>query len=103
MRIRNHTAWDDRSASTAITAVRQGAILIFKALRVTLYSVLAVCEPLVVWGFGFLTLVLFAMVLFFSVLLGLPHFPTKTGLAMGIGSALAIPAYYAVMYLLLPD
>ncbi len=77
-----------------------GTIFIIKALRVALYSVLAVFEPLVVWVFGCLTLVLLGMVFFFSVLLGLPHFPAKTVLAMGVGSALAIPAYYAVMYLL---
>jgi hypothetical protein len=77
--------------------------LLVTGVRVAIYSALAVLERLVVFIFGLLALIGLALVGFFKVLLGLPHFPTVTVLTMSLVCTLIITAYYAVMRLLLPD
>jgi hypothetical protein len=71
-------------------------------LRVGLYALLAPLEYLLDWIFGSLAALLLLMVLFFKVLLGLPHFPAGLMLLLALGSALIMAGYYLLMRALEP-
>ena len=77
--------------------------LLFSALRVTLYAVLAVLRPFIVVALSATTLIGLALCLFFATLVHGSHFPTGLVLVMSVVSAVLVVLFYALMELLLPQ
>jgi hypothetical protein len=71
--------------------------------RLAIYSVLAILEPVIVWVTGAMALICLALCAFFGLLVRAPHFPTTFVLLLGVGSALSLVVYYALMEFLLPE
>lgn len=71
--------------------------------RLAIYSVLAILEPVIIWITGAMTLICLGLCGFFGLLIRAPHFPTTEVLLLGVGSALSLVAYYALMEFLLPE
>ncbi len=100
----HNPAWARESVSEAIKqGARRALPVLFTALRVTIYAVLAVLRPFIVAGLSILTLVGLATSLFYAALLPGSHFPTGLVLIMSAVSAVMIVVFYAVMELLLPQ
>jgi len=93
----------NRGAQTALRWGRGAAAILGGTVRIAIYSVLSVLEPVIVWVFSALTLAGLAMIVFFRFLVHARHFPTMTVLGLTVGCALVIALYYAVMELLLPE
>lgn len=76
-----------------------GLSLLWQVLRIPALALLSILEPLVriVLSGGALLLVLTAL---FYRALGMPRFPFWTVLALGVGSALLLALYYALLRLL---
>ena len=89
-----------RAAGRASSIVSSMA---WTTLRLALYSVLAILEPVIVWITAALTIVCLALCVFFGLIVHAPHFPLGLVLLLGVGSALALVVYYALMGLLLPE
>ncbi len=81
----------------------RAATVLFSAIRLTLYAVLAVLRPFIVVGLSALALVGFATTLFYALLVPGSHFPTALVLIMSVASAVLIVLFYALMELLLPE
>jgi len=76
---------------------------IVTALRVTLYSILALLEPIIVWSAMAIALTGIALCVFFDLIIHAPHFPTVIVVALILASGLGLVGYYALMAFLLPD
>ena len=92
-----------RTGSMSADAVRGVLRTIFTTLRVMVYSVMALLEPLIVWGAMAAALIGIALVVFFGLIVRAPHFPSGLVLTLIGGSGLALVAYYALMAMLLPE
>lgn len=96
--------WATESTGDALRhGAGRAAAILFSAVRVTLYAVLAVLRPFVVAGLSALALLGLAMSLFYALLVPGSHFPTALVLAMSVTSAVLIVLFYALMELLLPE
>jgi len=73
------------------------------ALRVTVYAVLTLISPFVVFGLGVLALVGFGLCGVFAFVITGTHFPFTFVLIGSVVCALLIPTFHAVMDLLLPE
>jgi hypothetical protein len=67
------------------------------ALRMLLFTLLAIFEPLVNFVLGGLTVALFGTALFWSGLLHWPGFPTARAIAGGLAAAATLALYYGLM------
>lgn len=100
----NKLAWPHESIADSVNgSVRRAVSVLLVALRVTLYAVLAVLRPFIVIALSAMTLVGFALCLFYGLLVHGSHFPTGLVLMMSVASALMIVVFYALMELLLPQ
>jgi hypothetical protein len=73
--------------------------LIWQVVRIPAFAFLVILEPLVRFILAASALLLVLTALFYRAI-GMPHFPFWTMLALGIGSALLLALYYALMRLL---
>jgi hypothetical protein len=103
MEVTRRPAYRDSAGPVCAHATRRMVSVAWTMLRLTLYSVLALLEPLVIWGAAALTITCLALCLLFRVIVHAPHFPTGFALLLAAGSALALVAYYALMAILLPE
>jgi hypothetical protein len=72
------------------------------ALRMLLFTLLAIFEPLVNFVLGGLTVALFGTALFWSGLLHRPGCPTAHAIAGGLAAAAALALYYGLMVITRP-
>lgn len=82
---------------------RRIASMAWTITRLAIYSVLAILEPVIIWIAGAMTLICLGLCAFFGLLIRAPHFPATFVLLLGVGSALSLVAYYALMEFLLPE
>jgi hypothetical protein len=73
--------------------------LIWQVVRLPALAFLVILEPIVRFILAASALLLVLTALFYRAI-GMPHFPFWTMLALGIGSALLLALYYALMRVL---
>jgi hypothetical protein len=83
--------------------VRRAISGVLTALRLTVYSILALLEPIIVWSAMAIALTGIALCVFFDIVVHAPHFPTGVVLALIAASGASLVGYYALMAFLLPD
>lgn len=74
-------------------------LILWQAVRIPALALLVILEPLVRVILAGAALLIVLTALFYRAL-GMPHFPFWTMLAFGIGSALLLALYYALLRLL---
>jgi hypothetical protein len=84
--------------------VATGAFLL-RTLRLIVFSVMALLEPVILWLLTALTVILFLLAAFYGLVqLAHPtHFPFAVILGLIAGCGVLGIAYYAFMFLLLPS
>ena len=92
----------DRMRS-ALDFTRSAVRGIGMTVRVVIYSVLALLEPLIVWGAMAIAIIGLGLWMFFGLLAPAPHFPTSVVAMMVVGSGLLLVGYYALMAWLIPE
>jgi hypothetical protein len=88
---------------SALSIARSALHHIGMTLRVVIYSVLALLEPIIVWGTMAIAIIGIGLWIFFGLLAPAPHFPTGVVAMMVVGSGLLLVGYYALMAWLIPD
>jgi hypothetical protein len=73
--------------------------LLWRAIRIPALALFVILEPVVRVVLAGVALLLVLTALFYRAI-GMPHFPFWTVLALGVGSALLLALYYALLRLL---
>lgn len=72
------------------------------AIRLTVFAILAVFEPIIRVALSLLTLVGISLSVFNRYVVYAPHFPFSLVIGMSTGCAVALVMYYKVMRILTP-